>query len=132
MGSAPLDGLKSFAVLVFQNSDQDHRIKTAWLAKWSSTGSWSRGNITDWYLKSVLHECLKNFWIWLPAKREKSKYKLDRPKWCSGYDYRLLTQRFRVRIPGKVWFFRRSLNFSDFFWFRRNKPLEGKMDSKQV
>jgi hypothetical protein len=24
----------------------------------------------------------------------------------SGYDYRLLTQRFRVRIPGKVWFFR--------------------------
>jgi hypothetical protein len=29
-----------------------------------------------------------------------------RPKWCSGYDDRLLTQRFRVRIPGKVWFFR--------------------------
>jgi hypothetical protein len=25
---------------------------------------------------------------------------------CSGYDYRLLTQRFWVRIPGKVWFFR--------------------------
>jgi hypothetical protein len=25
-----------------------------------------------------------------------------RPKWCSGYDDRLLTQRFRVRIPGKV------------------------------
>jgi hypothetical protein len=32
--------------------------------------------------------------------------KRNRPKWCSGYDYRLLTQRFRVRIPGKVWFFR--------------------------
>jgi hypothetical protein len=30
----------------------------------------------------------------------------DRPKWCSGYDDRLLTQRFWVRIPGKVWFFR--------------------------
>jgi hypothetical protein len=27
-------------------------------------------------------------------------------QWCSGYDYRLLAQRFRVRNPGKVWFFR--------------------------
>jgi hypothetical protein len=37
----------------------------------------------------------------------------DRPKWCSGYDDRLPTERFRVRIPGKVWFF--PLKF-EFFW----------------
>jgi hypothetical protein len=37
----------------------------------------------------------------------------NRPKWCSGYDYRLLTQRFRVRVPGKVWFF--PLKFESFW-----------------
>jgi hypothetical protein len=36
----------------------------------------------------------------------RSKTPINRPKWCSGYDYRLQTQRFRVRIPGKVWVFR--------------------------
>jgi hypothetical protein len=46
---------------------------------------------------------------------QKKNILYNRPtQWWSGYDYRLITQRFWVRVTGKVWSFRRSLNFSDF------------------